>query len=328
MSETSSSLVIFTKGALMLAEADTIQRCKELKSLGLTAADWAKRKGMGEKAILYCRSFALEAERKMGQMLNKTPVSTGRPGPGRGKKGVAAGNALSGSPPTAKELGLNRKQRAEARLLAALSQTLFELVKSGEKTKREVFKIVKREKKKREHAAKIKCAVASDFTGPFDLVAADPPWRYEHCEANNREIENHYNTATLEDIFKHKPNAADASVLFLWATAPKIEEAISVMNAWGFSYRSCAVWDKQRMGMGYWWRIQHELLLVGVKGDHGCTPESVRVSSIFTSPRGKHSEKPACVYKWIERAFPDARKLEMYARKPRPGWATSGNEIS
>ena len=72
-----NSVVIFQKAALMLAEANTIQQTKELKSLFLTAADWAKRKGMGNAAVQYAKSYALEAERKMGMMLRKTERADG-----------------------------------------------------------------------------------------------------------------------------------------------------------------------------------------------------------------------------------------------------------
>ena len=72
-----NSLVIFEKAALMLSEANTIQQTKELKSLFLTAADWAKRKGMGDEAIKYAKSYALEAERKMGEMLRETERAKG-----------------------------------------------------------------------------------------------------------------------------------------------------------------------------------------------------------------------------------------------------------
>ena len=65
----SDSLAIFTRASAMLAEADTLQKAKELKDLALTAAEWARRKNMGDEAILHCRSYAFEAERKIGEML-------------------------------------------------------------------------------------------------------------------------------------------------------------------------------------------------------------------------------------------------------------------
>ena len=72
-----NSLIIFSKGSQMLMEATTIQKAKELKDLALTAKDWAKRKNLGNEAIQYCRSYALEAERKMGEMLKDTERAKG-----------------------------------------------------------------------------------------------------------------------------------------------------------------------------------------------------------------------------------------------------------
>lgn len=162
----------------------------------------------------------------------------------------------------------------------------------------------------------------------YQIVYADPPWRYEHCKTNNRKIENHYQTMNLEDIKSLKvPADPKGCVLYLWATAPKCEEALSVMNAWGFSYRSQAIWDKKRIGMGYWFRIQHEILLVGVKGKMSPPAASQRVSSIFEIVRGKHSEKPDVFRKKIEEWYPEANKLEMFARTAPEGWDVFGNEV-
>jgi N6-adenosine-specific RNA methylase IME4 len=188
-----------------------------------------------------------------------------------------------------------------------------------------------RELKREAHAKKVEQSQSVpdkvNITGPYDLVMADPPWRYDHQKAKNREIENHYCTATTEDIISHKPETKDNAILFLWATAPKLREAMAVMEGWGFEYVTHAIWDKKKIGMGYWFRGRHELLLVGTKGKPGSTPECERVSSIFEEPRGNHSAKPLCVYEWVERAFPDKTKLEMYCRTPRSGWAAWGNEI-
>jgi N6-adenosine-specific RNA methylase IME4 len=319
MNNENGSMVIFERAAVMLAQADTIQKAKELKSLALTAADWAKRKGMGEAAIQHCRSYALEAERKMGEML----VATERAKAGRPAKLVTAGDQFS--EPTLSDLGLTKRESAEAQRLAAAPGEDFEAVIAGKMTRGDL----RRKEKRRQHEAKVIAAGKGRreiVAGPFDLILADPPWRYEHCEANNREIENQYPTMTLEEICADKPDGANDSILFLWATAPKLDEALLVMREWGYSYRSCAVWDKEVIGMGYWWRIQHELLLVGIRGNPGATPESERVSSIFKSRRGRHSQKPQIIYEWIERSFPTLKKQERYARTVRAGWASHGNE--
>ena len=253
-----------------------------------------------------------------------------RSGPGQkqGKEKIPEPAKGQSRDKAAAMLGVNARYVSDAKKIKEKAPGLFEQVKSGEKT----IADAKREIKKAEHAEKVEEAKAGKQgrlapEGPFDLILADPPWKYEHCEANNREIENHYETATVKDLSEHAPDSVADSILFMWATAPKLDEALQLMKNWGFNYRSCAVWDKEKIGMGYWWRIQHELLLVGVKGNPGCTPECERVSSVFRETRGQHSRKPECVYEWIERAFPGLKKLEMYCRTPRLGWAVWGNEV-
>ena len=105
-----------------------------------------------------------------------------------------------------------------------------------------------------------------------------------------------------------------------------MREAFEVMDGWGFEYKTHAVWDKEKIGMGYWFRGQHELLLVGTKGKVSPPAPEHRVSSVFREARRAHSEKPDCVYEWIEAAFPHLLKLEMYYRRPREGWLVFGNE--
>lgn len=160
----------------------------------------------------------------------------------------------------------------------------------------------------------------------FGIIYADPPWRYEDS-LPNRKIENHYDTMSLSEICNLDVPSDDDCVLYLWATAPKLEEALQVLRAWGFKYRTCAIWDKAVIGMGYWFRQQHELLLVGVKGKPKCPAASLRISSIFNSKRGGHSAKPSDVRKMIERQFQFVPRLEMFARVQHPGWQVFGNEV-
>ncbi|MGB9846678.1 MAG: MT-A70 family methyltransferase, partial [Desulfotomaculales bacterium] len=92
-------------------------------------------------------------------------------------------------------------------------------------------------------------------------------------------------------------------------------------------YRTCAVWDKEVKGMGYWFRIQHELLLLGIKGDFPPPEVKNRFDSVIRSQREKHSKKPEIVYEMIEKMFPGRSYLELFARNTRPGWASWGNEV-
>lgn len=162
----------------------------------------------------------------------------------------------------------------------------------------------------------------------YPVIYLDPPWRYEHAESESRAIENHYPTMSLDEIkaMDMSKVAFDDCIMFMWATSPKLAEAFEVLNAWGFSYRTCAVWDKQKIGMGYYFRQQHELLLVAVKGQPPTPAPANRPSSVFSYVRGEHSSKPHEVYEVIEAMYPTLPKLEMFCRTPRIGWGVWGNQ--
>ena len=165
--------------------------------------------------------------------------------------------------------------------------------------------------------------------GKYGVILADPPWRYGDPVTENRAIENQYPTMTLEEIKALDVPALtlDKAVLYLWATSPKLPEAIEVMKAWGFSYKSSWVWIKESIGMGFWGRIRHELVLIGTKGGFNVPLPEVRPDSVIEAKRGRHSEKPAEVYERLERIHPDQSKVELFARGQRDGWAVWGNEV-
>jgi ParB/RepB/Spo0J family partition protein len=160
----------------------------------------------------------------------------------------------------------------------------------------------------------------------YPVIYADPAWQYEHPPmGGNRIPENHYPTMTLDQIcgLPICKLATDDAMLFLWVPSPILESALRVMSAWGFAYRTCAVWVKDRHGMGFYFRQQHEILLVGNRGNPIVPDLS---SSIIHAPRGKHSAKPVEVYEIIERMYPDLPKIELFARGKRKGWAAWGNQ--
>ena len=174
----------------------------------------------------------------------------------------------------------------------------------------------------------IKTAPPKQLNGKYDVIYADPPWEYEFSETENRAIANHYPTMKLEEIKNIKAPCEDNAALFLWATAPKLEEALSVINAWGFNYRTCAVWDKEKIGMGYWFRNQHELLLIGVRGKFSAPQPQDRASSVYREARTQHSKKPDYFYGLIEKMFPNGKYLELFARRRySENWEVWGNMI-
>jgi len=160
----------------------------------------------------------------------------------------------------------------------------------------------------------------------YKIIYADPPWKYNFSKDNSDKIENHYPTMELEDIKRLEVPSDEDCVLFLWATAPKLKEALEVMKSWGFEYKTCAVWDKQWIGMGYWFRGNHELLLVGTKGQFSPPNQKELVDSVFRIKRKEHSRKPAQIRTLIAKWFPDMEKIELFARERIEGWDVWGNE--
>ena len=121
-SQNDFGLTILTKAASMLAEVKTLQQAKDLKTLAMTAMDWAKRKGLGEEAISYARSIALDAERKMGEMLRASELNKGNAGKGRpnlgGNESEPPKKDSGNLPPTLAEIGITKKESADAQKLA------------------------------------------------------------------------------------------------------------------------------------------------------------------------------------------------------------------
>lgn len=161
----------------------------------------------------------------------------------------------------------------------------------------------------------------------FDVIYADPPWPYANSGPQGG-VGFQYRTTDENELAQIDVKASPNSVMYMWATAPKLPEAIQLMKDWGFSYKTCLVWDKKRLGIGYWARGQHELLLIGVKGKVKPPPPELRIRSVYSETSTKHSKKPAFFVEYLERLYPDAAKLEMFARNDeiRPGWTYFGDE--
>jgi N6-adenosine-specific RNA methylase IME4 len=166
----------------------------------------------------------------------------------------------------------------------------------------------------------------------YGVIVADPEWRFEPYSREtgmDRAADNHYPTSVTDIIAQRDVAsiAADDCVLFLWATVPMLEDAMTVLRAWGFQYKSHAVWDKVHIGTGYWFRNRHELLLVGTKGDVPAPAMGDQFASVMTIARKEHSAKPEQFLELIEQYFPNLPKIELNRRgPPRLGWDAWGNE--
>jgi N6-adenosine-specific RNA methylase IME4 len=165
-------------------------------------------------------------------------------------------------------------------------------------------------------------------SGLFDVLYGDPPWQLG-SPASRWSPEHHYETTPTPEIEALSVPAAADAVLFLWAVSSRLPDALQVMQAWGFAYKTSLVWVKPSIGLGFWVRHRHELLLIGQRGNYPAPQASQRPDSVIEARRRRHSQKPNEVYDLIERMYPHASKLELYARgKPRRGWTAWGNQVN
>jgi N6-adenosine-specific RNA methylase IME4 len=166
----------------------------------------------------------------------------------------------------------------------------------------------------------------------YAVLYADPPWHFEVYNEESgveRAAGNHYSTMSLDEIcaLPVPSLASPDAALFMWTTVPHLRECFDVLVAWGFEYKTNIVWVKDKIGLGYFVRNQHELLLVATRGDMPSPSPANRPASVITAPRREHSRKPDQAYELIERMYPELPKIELFARHARPGWAAWGNEI-
>lgn len=158
----------------------------------------------------------------------------------------------------------------------------------------------------------------------YRTILADPPWDIQ--QKGGRGATQHYSLMTLRDICALPVSAVaeDDAHLWMWVTNATIDAGAEVMRSWGFTYRSCLTWIKPYFRLGVYLRNQTEHVLFGTRGK---APIQFRSQGTwFYAPVQDHSHKPEEQYAIIERCSPGPY-LELFARRPQPGWTSLGNEI-
>lgn len=174
----------------------------------------------------------------------------------------------------------------------------------------------------------------------FRTILADPPWKYDQALGRGKSAGDKtrgglpYSSMSTEDIagLEVAKLADEDCMLFLWSTNSHIHEALHVMAAWGFSYKTMVTWVKDNIGLGYWVRGRTEHLLMGtkgrprgkMKGPHGATGKSW--STAIQAPREEHSKKPGIFYYFIEDISEEPR-IELFATRKRHSWVTLGGVV-
>lgn len=171
---------------------------------------------------------------------------------------------------------------------------------------------------------------------PYNVILADPPWSYRNDGANrlwglaSQQYPTMTNAQIMAYFYTLKIRVAENAALFLWVTNPHLFTGGAVMEAWGFEYKTCFMWEKTDdcPGIGFYIRSKHEQCLLGIRGRMRPRQDlSPPIDSVWKSPRTKHSRKPIVAYEDIERMYPDATRLELFAREIRPGWDQIGNQL-
>lgn len=222
------------------------------------------------------------------------------------------------------------KVKKENRKLT-VEQAIQEIKKEEKKAEQEV--------KKQQYEQRVETVTQNEFKvdifntkEKFRIIYSDPAWSYNDKQDTPQlgGAAKHYDTMSVSEICKLPVNniSEKDSVLFLWVTSPLLEDAFTVIKAWGFKYKTSFVWDKVKHNMGHYNSVRHEMLLIATKGS--CTPDNKTLyDSVQSIERNdNHSEKPIEFLNIIDDLYNYGNKLEMFCRNiKKDKWYGWGNEI-
>lgn len=162
----------------------------------------------------------------------------------------------------------------------------------------------------------------------FDIVVTDPPWAFaSNSKAKpGRNAMRHYECLSDAELRLMRIPAKRDALMFMWTTAPMLRRSMIIGTAWGFDYVSNLVWIKDRIGTGFWARNRHEHVLILKRGAFPCPSPAPFEDSVIEGGQREHSRKPEDLQDRIDAIWPDLTKIEMFARRQRPGWTTWGNQ--
>ena len=332
-----TQLVLYEAACRALAAAVSADEFKAVRysAIGLEAIGRAaKNFDLQINAV----KLQVNAELRLGDLLLEAEEK-GELKPGRPKNGTENGQLPRF---TLDEIGVDRRLSARAQKLSGIGQRAVDAMLSrfeDESRKRRrlardvIAQATETDKKQRRINREVSLAEMQRSLPDkvYGVIYADPEWDFEVRSREtgmDRHAGNHYPTSPTDAICARPVEkiAAKDCALFLWATVPMLPQALDVMAAWGFVYKSQLVWTKDKIGTGYWFRNQHEILLVGTRGSVPAPAPGTQAPSVLHAPVGAHSEKPDAALDLIERYFPSLPKIELNARRARAGWDAWGYE--
>lgn len=322
-----TSLTLLDKAKTAIQKAATVDEVKDIRDRAEALRVYAKQSGESQEIQNGCAEIKLRAERRGGELLRDIDK----------KKNQHAGSKQQ---PALSELGIRKTDSHRWQKLASVPEREFEnylheSVESKEEITRtgalRLAKTIRRTERRNGVKASVDGNITSDIGSivdskqKFGCVYADPPWKYGN-QSTRAATDDHYETLTVDKICELPVSeiVAEEAHLHLWTTNAFLFDAKRVLEAWGFEYRSVFVWVKSQMGIGNYWRVSHEFMLLGVRG--GLTFLDRGQTSWMEAPRGRHSAKPEKVRRIIEKVSPGPY-LELFGRSEIDGWTVFGNQI-
>lgn len=313
-----------------IAEAHSVDELRLIRDRAEAYRYALKVAGEAPDVVRKAEEIKLRAERRAGELLREMPKARG------GFDGREPDGSLRLHAETAEtyaDLGIDKVQAHRWQKIAEIPEEKFEefVATAPEVTTSGALRLLK-ELQAEEVAAARRAAPLP--AGKYRVIYADPPWLYSREQHSTEEqqtvLATHYPSMPTEEICQLPVSdmAIDDAVLFLWATAPLIRDALAVIDAWDFDYKAQFVWDKVRHNVGHYNSVRHELLLIATRGS--CLPDSRELhDSVVSIERTEHSAKPPYFRQLIDRMYlPRGRdRIELFARGQLPShWERWGNE--
>jgi N6-adenosine-specific RNA methylase IME4 len=341
-------LVLLSRASQALEQASTVDEVKDLRDKAEAVKAYARKAKLGHSILIEASLIKVNAERKLGEILRETELARAAPG----NQYTAENELPTEAPPTLASLGISKSDSSRLQQISTLPDEVFDryvqeaVASQREPTTAGLLRLAKQQgngvsnrssvdacsepKQPRDGGDGLDTTTSlNELVGQgrtYGTVYADPPWPYKN-QGTRAATCNHYATMSVDAICDEPVAklAGEKAHLHLWTTNAFLLDAFDVIEAWGFQYKSCFVWVKPQIGIGNYWRVSHEFMLLGVRG--GLTFADRGQRSWLEEPRTSHSQKPDAVRQLIELVSLPAY-LELYGRKPVKGWTVYGNQVS
>jgi N6-adenosine-specific RNA methylase IME4 len=306
---------------------------------------WIIKNAKGKRNLSDWQKYELEQVlkvelAKVGKEKERIRKSKGMTLPNNGKVGHDTQQEV------AKILGWSHSKVAMAdKVKKEAPPEVIDQIKSGEISINKAYQDIKKVEKNEviineveEQKNEIEKGNLPVLENKYHVISIDPPWPYElkldeegepirnesTYDANGRRAANKYPEMSIKEISEIDLPVADDSVVWLWTTHKFLPDAFNILKAWGLEYKATMVWDKEKIGLGHWLRMQCEFCLLATKGKP--VWDNTKERDILRVARREHSRKPDEFFNIITEMCRGA-KLEYFSREQRDGWDTFGNDM-